>query len=99
MEKLRKKSPWLKEIPSTEKIFKEAIAKLNVDKLIKENIPLSQIAERLEAECHNIYLQYEKKVREEWIPRIETGEINVDRRTFETSLANSARARAGRNRM
>ncbi|MEM2175511.1 MAG: hypothetical protein QXI58_07845, partial [Candidatus Micrarchaeia archaeon] len=67
--------------------------RLNINELIKRNLPFSEIVERLEAECHKIYLQYERKVREKWLPKIKRGE--VDEREFETSLANSARARAG----
>lgn len=85
------RSPWLKEISSPKEILEKAINELNIDRLIKEGIPLSRIAESLEAKCHEIYLQQERRVREKWLPKLKAEEIRV----FETSLANSARARAG----
>lgn len=93
--KVRSKSPWLNEIPSPKKILEEAINRLNVNELIRRNLSLSEIVERLHDECHKIYLQYEGKVREKWLLKIRSGEVKTDVREFETSLANSARARAG----
>lgn len=91
----RFRGPWLNEIPKASEIFEEARRRLNVDGLFKEGVSPSAIVERLEGECHKIFLEHEEKVRERWLPKIRSGEVGVDERAFETSLANSARARAG----
>jgi len=86
------RQPWLEEIPSTDDILEEGIAKLNesIDfetEIKKGHLRPSKGAIKLEKTCHEIYLDYERKIRKEY--------SDVDPATLEQSLAQSRMARGG----
>lgn len=76
-------SPWLNEIPSTEKILEEALEDIKID---LDNPSIT--AKRLEEKCYEIYKRYEAKVREEWKDKTEIDKL-------EKSLSQSRVSRAG----
>jgi hypothetical protein len=87
------KNPWLAEIPSVEGIIDEGVARLNssidFEKKVKNGeISPSRAAIMLERECHKIYLEYEKRVREKY-------RGSVDQGALERSLGQSRMARGG----
>ena len=87
-----KRGPWLKEIPSVEEIIEKAFKELNLNRQAIFSREPYQVALLLEKKCHEIYNRYESKIRE----KFNRGEYKgVDSRTFENSLANSRRSRAG----
>jgi len=89
-----KKSPWLTDIPSTEDIIEEALKELSYSNRFKLlQIPANEAVRELEKKCHEIYNRYEEQVRRKFREGKYGGECS--NREFETSLANSRRARAG----
>ncbi|MEM2188967.1 MAG: type II restriction endonuclease [Nitrososphaerota archaeon] len=88
-----KTSPWLTDIPSPKDIIKEALKELSYsDRFKLLQIPANEAVRELERKCHEIYNRYEEQVRRNFREG-KYGEYSD--REFETSLANSRRARAG----
>jgi len=85
-------SQWLRDMPSVDEIIEEAIKELGFtdESMRKQN--LYNVLVALEKKCHEIYLRYEDRIRENF-RRGKYG--SVDSRTFETSLRNARMARAG----
>jgi hypothetical protein len=86
--------PWLKDLPAVDDILKRALKELGITNLrdLRKQPPYV-IAEQLEKKCHEIYNRYESRIREK---RRKGLYGPVDDQKFETSLANSRRARAGK---
>lgn len=89
-----KRNPWLEDLPGVEEIIDMAMRELSFTDISKiRSLPPHRAVMALERKCHEIYNRYERKVREKF-RKGEYGEYSY--RDFETSLANSRRARAGR---
>lgn len=88
------RNPWLADLPTVETIIEEAITSLSFKDPAKiRALPPHEVTVELEKKCHEIYNQNERNVREKF-RRGAYGKHSD--RDFETSLANSRRARAGR---
>ena len=89
-----KRNPWLDDLPRVEEIIDMAMRELSFTDASKiRSLTPHRVVTALERKCHEIYNRYERRVREKF-RKGEYGEYSY--RDFETSLANSRRARAGR---